>query len=217
MPRSEATASPATAVKIVVAGGFGVGKTTLVGSVSEIEPLTTEALLTSAGQDVDDVSMVAGKTSTTVAMDFGRITLDPTLVLYLFGTPGQSRFWFMWDELVRGAIGAVVLADTRRLSDCFASIDFFEHHRLPYAVVVNLFDTAPRYDIADIRSALSVGVDVPLLACDVRRRQHVREVLVTLVDHALRRRGGRLATPASSAAGAPAPHSTSTTETGGPR
>jgi signal recognition particle receptor subunit beta len=137
---------------------------------------------------VDDLSKVPGKTSTTVAMDFGRITLDPTLVLYLFGTPGQDRFWFMWDELVRGAVGAVVLADTRRLRDSFAPIDFFEHRRLPYVVAVNLFDGAPRYKLEDVRSALAV--DVPVLACDARARGEVRDLLITLVDHALRRRTG---------------------------
>jgi hypothetical protein len=179
---------PATAVKILVAGGFGAGKTTLVGAISEIEPLTTEAVLTSAGQGVDDLTAVPGKASTTVAMDFGRITLEPTLVLYLFGTPGQTRFWFMWDELVRGAIGAVVLADTRRLSDSFAPIDFFEHRDLPYAVAVNLFDGVPRHDLEEVRVALSVGARTPVLACDARDRGEVRDLLVALVDHALRHR-----------------------------
>jgi signal recognition particle receptor subunit beta len=186
MPGSSTPDQAPTSVKIVVAGGFGAGKTTLVGAISEIVPLTTEAILTSAGESVDDLSKVPGKTSTTVAMDFGRITLDPTLVLYLFGTPGQDRFWFMWDELVRGAVGAVVLADTRRLRDSFAPIDFFENRRLPYIVAVNLFDGAPRYRLEDVRSALAV--DVPVLACDARARGEVRDLLITLVDHALKRR-----------------------------
>ncbi|MFJ6568499.1 GTP-binding protein [Streptomyces sp. NPDC091292] len=173
------------ATKIVVAGGFGVGKTTLVATVSEIEPLQTEALMTEASEGTDDLTATPEKTTTTVAMDYGRITLDDDLVLYLFGTPGQQRFWFMWDDLVRGAIGAVVLADTRRLDDCFPALDYFESCGLPYVVGVNHFDGSERFETEDVREALTVPPHVPVLIMDARRRISVVESLLALVGHAL--------------------------------
>jgi len=172
-------------IKIVVAGGFGVGKTTLVSSISEIRPLRTEESLTQVGVGVDDLTGVAGKTTTTVAMDFGRISMGPRLVLYLFGTPGQDRFWFMWDDLSYGALGAVILADTRRLSDCFPSVDYFERRQLPFIVAVNVFDDAPYYDVEDVRIALDLDPAVPAVLCDARERSSVKEVLITLVKHVL--------------------------------
>ena len=177
----------ALSVKIVVAGGFGVGKTTFVGAVSEIEPLRTEALMTEASTPVDDLSMLPTKTTTTVAMDFGRITLADDLVLYLFGTPGQNRFWFMWDDITRGAVGAVVLLDTRRLADGFGAIDFFEDRRVPFVVAVNLFDGAARHTEATLREALALPPDVPLVMCDARHSDSVIPALITLVEHALSR------------------------------
>ncbi|MEY2246900.1 ATP/GTP-binding protein [Streptomyces sp. BF23-18] len=173
------------ATKIVVAGGFGVGKTTLVTSVSEIAPLQTEALMTQASEETDDLTGTPDKLTTTVAMDFGRITLDDDLVLYLFGTPGQQRFWFMWDDLVRGAIGAVVLADTRRLSDCFPALDYFESCGLPYVVAVNHFDGSDVFEPDDVREALTVPPHIPVMIMDARRRISVVESLLALVGHAL--------------------------------
>jgi uncharacterized protein len=173
----------AVAVKVLIAGGFGVGKTTLVGSVSEIPPLRTEELLTELGVGVDDVDGVERKTTTTVALDFGRITINPELILYLFGTPGQDRFWFMWNELAHGALGAVVLADTRRLDSCFAAVDFFESRHIPFVVGVNCFDGVQNYEVEEVRDALDV--DVPLRLCDARHRESTKQVLITLMEHVM--------------------------------
>ncbi|GAA0690043.1 ATP/GTP-binding protein [Kitasatospora atroaurantiaca] len=184
--------TPVLALKILVAGGFGVGKTTLVGSVSEIRPLRTEEQLTVASRGVDDTGGVEQKTTTTVAMDFGRITIRDGLSVYLFGTPGQDRFWFLWDELAQGALGAVVLADTRRLTDCFPAVDFFEHRGIPFVVAVNRFAGTRDFRPEEVSRALDLDGDTPVVICDARQRTSGKEVLITLVEHAGRVHAARL-------------------------
>jgi signal recognition particle receptor subunit beta len=180
-------ARPPLPVKMVIAGGFGVGKTTAVGAISEIKPLTTEAAITEVAAGVDDLSHTPRKTTTTVAMDFGCITIDPTLKLYLFGTPGQERFGFMWDDIVEGALGGLVIVDTRRLDDCYAAVDYFEHRDIPFAVAVNAFDGKVDHSLDEVRWALDVADHVPVIVFDARERGSVRDALLVVLELALRR------------------------------
>jgi uncharacterized protein len=175
----------AASTKIVIAGGFGVGKTTFVGAVSEIMPLRTEAMLTNVSVGIDELAATPAKNTTTVAMDFGRITLDEDLVLYLFGTPGQRRFWFMWDDLVRGAIGAVILVDCRRLEDSFAAVDFFEARSLPFVIAINEFDGGPKYPTKEVRRALTLADGIPVISVDARERESAKEALIAIAEYAL--------------------------------
>lgn len=202
--RSDPAPSPMlpTSVKVVVAGGFGVGKTTFIGAISEIDPVTTEALMTDAGAHLDDVTGVEAKTTTTVALDFGRITLDESIVLYLFGTPGQERFAFLWDDIVHGALGAVVLVDTRRIDECFPAIGYFERRRIPFVVAVNPFDGVLGHDLDEVREALDIAPHIPMTVCDARDRGAVRDSLVELLQHLLHLYDVSARTPAGRASGA---------------
>ncbi|WP_024805079.1 ATP/GTP-binding protein [Nocardia sp. BMG51109] len=177
----------AASVKILIAGGFGVGKTTMVSSISEVPALHTEEVVTELSTGIDDLSGIEDKKTTTVALDFGRLTIDRNLVLYLFGTPGQDRFWYVWDELARGALGAIVVTDTRRLEHSFAGIDFFERRGLPFTVAVNRFDDSPPYTVQQVRDALDLDPKVPVVPCDARDRASCRAVLMTLVEHLILR------------------------------
>lgn len=182
---SPAAAPLASSVKVVISGGFGVGKTTFIGAISEIEPLATEAAMTELSVGVDHPGLASGKTTTTVALDFGRVTLDKSLVLYLFGTPGQERFEFLWDDLLDGALGGVIMLDTSRIEDCYPVLDFFEQRRTPFVVAVNRFDTAPGFDLEEVREALDLDPGIQILDCDARERNSVKLVLVALLEQIL--------------------------------
>jgi len=186
--RSERESTGPSAVKIVISGGFGVGKTTFIGAISEIEPLTTEASMTDRSVGIDDASLLTQKTTTTVALDFGRITLDSSLILYLFGTPGQERFDFLWDDLATGALGSVIIADTRRIEDCYPVLDYFEDKSTPFIVAVNDFDGADQFELDEVREALGVDEAVPVVHCDARSRESVKGVLVALIEQVLLQR-----------------------------
>ena len=184
----EGSAATLTPYKLLIAGGFGVGKTTMVSAISEVRPLLTEERLTAASVGHDDLKGVPGKTTTTVALDYGRISLSSQLVLYLFGVPGQERFWFMWDELAYGALGAVVLADVRRLDDCFPSVNYFETRKVPFLVALNCFDGAERYEPDEVRDALDLDAHVPVVLCDARALGSVKQVLISLIEHVVAQR-----------------------------
>jgi signal recognition particle receptor subunit beta len=181
-PSTSTTKSPPMSVKIVIAGGFGVGKTTMVGTLSDIPPLTTEAAMTTASVGIDDTSQVSGKTTTTVAMDFGRIAIDEDMVLFLFGTPGQDRFGFMWDDLIVGALGAVVLVDLRRIDDCFPAIDYFESRNIPFVVAINRFEGSDSPDVTEVREALDLDAEHPIVLCDARYKESVKGAVLSLIE-----------------------------------